>query len=428
MKYTAAAALFALVPLPPFASPQDRALLDDRVTVGLDPNVAIPSRFDKPLVEPCVAAHPTDPDHLLVAAMVVTDPERPYRSCRLSSFVSSDGGASWDETAHDWWGYDPWVSILDDGGAVMSWLGNPGKFQDRYPVRFFSSENGGATWSAAVQTIAGNHDGTKLASIGDTSWFTTVAFRADMGADVALLRRSGGEDFEEVARIDSGGKRLNFCEPAVLTSGRVIVPASNYLADVWVQVFDPKTGELSAPYEVSRNPGGGRGYMRLAADTSSASPYRDRAYFVRAAGRGAGRGVWLNVSSDGGKTWSDDARLDLFEGDPESAANVASVASVAVNRDGVVGVSWVDRQHDAHADDVYFAASFDGGDSFQRPQRATQVSSSPTTQANADVANKFAGGGALPGSRRASGRWLPARVERQSRRRLPATDLRRESP
>ena len=65
------------------------AALDPRVSLSVSESVAIESRFEGlPVVEPHVSAHPGDPDHLLVAAMVVTDITRPYESCRLSSFVS----------------------------------------------------------------------------------------------------------------------------------------------------------------------------------------------------------------------------------------------------------------------------------------------------------------------------------------------------
>jgi len=405
LAFTSFPTLATAAPLPlPSSSPDDSASLDvrpaqldrDRST-RIGRTVTIRSRFAGcPVVEPHVACHPSDPGHVLVAAMIVTDIANPYESCRLSSFVSEDAGATWTETAHDWWGYDPWTAILATGETVMSWLGTPGRFGHRFPVQFFTSGDGGASWRPDVQTLAGAHDGTKIATGEDSFWFTTVRFRGDhRGADVVLHRRGdGGDDaFEPAARIERDGQRLNFCEPAVLSDGSVVVPASRFLRDVWVQKYDPASKSLADPVTISNTPGGNRGYMRLAADTSATSPYRDRLYFVRAVAlERRGRGVWLNVSSDGGASWSEDRRIDLFEAE---ARNKAIAASVAVNRDGVVGVSWGDVHEDpeGRAFDIYFAISRDGGASFQRPARITRRSSDPRTKANGDVANKFPGGG-----------------------------------
>jgi hypothetical protein len=69
--------------------------------------------------------------------------------------------------------------------------------------------------------------------------------------------------------------------------------------------------------------------------------------------------------------------------------------TVAVNHEGAVGISWVDCQEDeaGKKDDLYFTVSTDGGRTFRKPARITDVSSDPRTPGNADVANKFPGGG-----------------------------------
>ncbi len=80
-------------------------LLDKKNNIVVGKNIAIKSQFvGLPVVEPHISAHPSDNNFLLAAAMIVTDKNNPYQSCRLSSFVSQDGGATWKETAHDWWG------------------------------------------------------------------------------------------------------------------------------------------------------------------------------------------------------------------------------------------------------------------------------------------------------------------------------------
>lgn len=389
---------FALVPVSFWVAGQDNFVKwDARPSVRVGKNIHIKSQFSEfPVVEPHISAHPGNPDHLLVAAMVVTDVTRPYQSCRLSSFVSTNGGDSWKETTHDWWGYDPWTAILPDGKTVMTWLGTEGSFKSQFPLQFFSSSDGGKTWFTEVQQFVGQghgHDGTKVTALNGEFYYTTVRFNGEMGADVVLYRKEGSSPFEEVAVVDSKGIRLNFCEPIILTDGTVLVPSSHFLDKLWVQAYDHGRGTLGEKHLVSIRPGGAGGYMRMAADVGRHSKFRDRIYFVRALGRrGKHEGIWLNYSDDQGRTWSRDTRIDLFQSDLVSRA---LVPSVAINQEGIIGISWVDSQHDPeqHQKDVYFATSLDGGQSFQRPVRITEVSSAPVTDQNDDVANKFPGGG-----------------------------------
>jgi hypothetical protein len=352
--------------------------------IKVGPNIPIVSQFGNfALVEPHISAYPSDNDRLFAAAMVVTDNSRPYESCRLSSFVSTDGGNTWKETAHDWWGYDPWTAVLPNGKAVLSWIGTAGSFQDKYPVVFLNSRDGGANWEKDVQILAGEHDGTKMTAFKNDIFFTSVWFRNHMSADIRLYKSTNGEQFTLQSTVDGKGERLNFCEVAVLSDSTIVVPAS--LGEkAWVNISSDYGKTLSQPYPVSNKPG--EGYAHLVSDNSH-SIYRDRLYLVRAAG-----GIWINYSTDKGKTWSKDIRVDKFE---NSTRSCARVASIAVNKKGDIGISWVDCQSDKDRkkNDVYFTYSADGGASFQNPVRITSVSSNPKTKLNNEVANLFPGGG-----------------------------------
>ena len=359
--------------------------------ISIDQNIPIPSQFSNfPVVEPHISVHPSNNNHLLVTAMIVTDKTRPYESCRLSSFVSTDAGKTWKETAHDWWGYDPWSAILPNGRAVMSWIGTPNSFQDLYPIRFFRSTDAGISWSSEVQTLEGGHDGTKITASTEDFYFTTVWFTEDMGTEIRLYTSRGDSSFVKTASVYGKGKRLDFCEVAVLTDGTIVVPAFLRDKSAWVQVSHDGGKTLSNPIHITDN-FGRKGYSHLAADLHSS--FKDRLYFVRATGYGDEfNGVWLNYSADKGKTWSADIRVDTFDKTTKTRANVPSVA---VNKDGLVGISWVDSQNDPDGkkNDVYFTVSGDGGNTFQSPVKITDVSSDPRTSANDDVANKFPGGG-----------------------------------
>jgi hypothetical protein len=365
--------------------------LDERTSVELGAEHAIRSRFaDLPLVEPCLATHPALDGHLLVGAIVITDIRRPYESGRLASFLSTDGGATWNETVHDSYDYDPWAAIASDGQAVLAWIGTPGGFRDEYPIQLFRSADGGRTWYAP-QTLTGNHDGTKVIAWRDRFWFTTLRFREDMETEIVLYGAEGAGEFEELARIPGRGERLRFCEPAVLADGRVVLPVMRG-ARAWVQVYDPNTRQLGPESHLASTVGDSVGYARLAADVGTDSPWRDSLYFVRAARDDDDPvGVVLHVSRDGGASFAPGARIDLFPAESGRAA----LASVAVNGQGQVCASWVDSRADGErlVNDVYLAVSLDGGASFQRPVRASAVSSDPRTPRNDDVAAKFAAGG-----------------------------------
>jgi hypothetical protein len=121
----------------------------------------------------------------------------------------------------------------------------------------------------------------------------------------------------------------------------------------------------------------------LAVDANSAR-FRDRAYVVWtdfATGRGQ---IRIAHSTDGGATWS----VPRFVNDDSLAAVRAGggpdhfMATVAVNKDGVVGVLWYDRR-DANDNLAYyarFAASFDGGLTFSPSVRVSGAPNDPGAQ------------------------------------------------
>jgi hypothetical protein len=376
---------------PELSPPAQRT--DKNHSLRVSRNIPIPSQFkDLPLVEPHVSAHPNNNNHLLVSAMVVTDVNRPYESCRLSTFISTDGGNRWNETAHNYWGYDPWTTILADGHTVMSWIGTEKSFQDKYPIVFFTSDDAGMTWSSQTQTLPGNHDGTKLTSANNTIYFTTVYFKEHMSVDVRVYRSKDKGPFEMTGFVDGKGERLAFAESSILSDGTIVVPLSTSKKQAWVQTSTNGGRTFSEPFAITTTLGERKGYFHLVSDTQS-SKFKDRLYFVRAAGYGDSfDGILLNYSNDKGRTWSPDRRVDLFDGNGKGKP---MVPTIAVNAHGIVGISWVDSRNDParNKTDIYFTISMDGGESFQQPVRITEVSSNPRSEKNSDVANKFPGGG-----------------------------------
>jgi hypothetical protein len=105
------------------------------------------------------------------------------------------------------------------------------------------------------------------------------------------------------------------------------------------------------------------GFPAFAADTQS-KDYRDRIYVAWGDFRYGPIRLLFSHSEDRGLTWSEPMLLDPAT--PKEAMQGQPV--VAVNRDGVVGVTFYDTRDskDGSQFHEYFTASLDGGTSFYR--------------------------------------------------------------
>ncbi len=354
----------------------------------------------RPVVEPHLAAHPTDPSRLLGAAMLITDPERPFESARLVSFASRDAGATWTAAEFDAWGYDPWAVFLPSGGAVVSWLGTPGRFTEETPIRLLRSADGGAHWDTAVEIVPGAFDGSKLTVDPASGDLVVTAASFEPGPmSIYFDRAKAGRKFASPRHVGQGGSHVAIGESAVLADGTVTLlgvggpgAAGIRRNRLWVHRSTDGGKTFSEPIVVSRRTGRGLGYTHLVADTGKGW-FANRLYVVQAAGTaGEPGGIWLNRSSDGGLSWSRDVRIDRGQ-----EHMLAMLPSIAITRDGVVGVSWIGRTRDASGawgeSRLFFAASFDGGNRFTPAVEVTEVGSHPLTKANAHTGTELPAGG-----------------------------------
>ena len=105
--------------------------------------------------------------------------------------------------------------------------------------------------------------------------------------------------------------------------------------------------------------------------------------------------VMLWSSADRGETWSEAVTV-TGGGARFSVRN----AMVAVNKDGVVGVSWYDGRNERNRTkqmfqclDLYFAASFDGGRTFAPETRVSTESSCGDSPDNGGAKYRWPAGG-----------------------------------
>lgn len=350
------------------------------------------SKFrDLDVVEPHISAHPDNPDMMLIAAILIQDDNNPYESGKLISYTTDNRGTSWKEYTHNYFGYDPWTTITSSGIKEIAWLGTESQFIHAFPVQFIRFDSRKKTWNSAYQTINGNHDGAKIISYSNREYFATVQFNEQMGADVTVYQNGEDNKYKEIVRIPGNQTRYNFCQPAMVNDSILIIPVSEYLNKIWVYRYNVRSEKLSGRVLVSVNPGGAKGYMQLVADNSADSPNRGNLYFLRALGaHDEVNGVWLNISTDGGYTWSRDTRIDNF---PEGHQRKANIPCIAINDKGNIGISWIDQAGESEFYATYFTYSQDGGRIFSNPLCVSSGYSLPAGSQLREVEKKFPAGG-----------------------------------
>lgn len=375
-------------------------------TVG--ENILVSAAFaERPLVEPQVVAHPKDPKHLLAVAIVSSEPPfSPQADC--AAFASFDGGLTW---SHHAFGIpqcgDPWVSLREDGSALFAGL------TERGGLWLARSGDGGRTWARVPVDVGRGHDHQTMAlemapgpRAGSIYLVSGRLQRGKTGAthSVFVTRSSdGGKTFTPPVNVRTSNLNSNTLTPGLLSDGTLVVPYIDFQSNaddfksggrlernrVWVITSADGGQTFSHPLFVSE---ACIGFASLAVDASP-TPMRDRLYLVCM--NRERNGIYVHHSNDRGERWSAPVRADSAGGD----VVFRRTASIAVNKDGIVGVTWYERRKEAGKDcqHVFFTASFDGGKSFLPETRVSTAPSCPDTPRNGGAATRWPGGGDYSG-------------------------------
>lgn len=380
------------LPAPPPARPPQITVLPSVLISADDPT--------RQHVESWLAMNPRDPLNLVAASIVLGEHDW------VAAYTSRDGGKTWVRATHGaaagkyFDGLDPAVAFDADGNAYLSTA------SDAFGV--WKSTEGGRTWGEPVVVPGAAYDRTFVAcdrsSHGSFHGRLYAVGKMPMtvfghhGADVIAFSssRDGGASFafprlllpapeKELLQMVSDlqvtpeGKVILALElfdaqalDAPLLTGRISIITS---ADGGRTFSEPRQVAVMHQYGHAREPQSvkGLGVAQLALDTSPGPRHGTLYAAWLDAGDGSNQ-VMAASSPDGGATWSQPVRVN----DNEGASNQSNPA-IAVDGEGVVGVSWNDRRADPTdlCYQPYFAASADGGASFSPNVEVSQELTCP---------------------------------------------------
>jgi hypothetical protein len=386
-----------------------------KVVVG--PNVQVSREKDSVHHdEPIIAADPADVSRLFAASMYYPSGGR---QPRVVGYYSRDGGKTWRlsvERADDPedWLADPTAAFGPDGSLNFAYLRY--RVQDMPPKKpvekeakdlkigdpnvhglvVMSSADGGKAWAPATHVPPLKDldrpwlavDGTKTKYSGRLYGFAHT--------DRPLLYTSDdhGKTIDGPRLIKGGhGSPSN---PVILTDGTLVAvyrttvpPSGDDYVTSYVSTDGGRSteegGRVAKTFWLASN----SYFPQLAADTASRT-YKDGIYAVWADGGGrepgggeSGARILFSFSKDKGRSWSEPSALS-GQAAAESGEGVAPfIPSVAVNKDGVVAVSWYDRRRTGKGDgkpaagppyelNVRLRISLDGGETWEPSVRVNE--------------------------------------------------------
>ncbi len=372
-----------------------------RAIVG--PNMLVSRDGDFPHIELIVAANPRNVKNLVGGAITYTRPNGGFAS---RTYATLDGGATWHASEFpeqvEWGGGDPYVAFTPQGTALFCALtmAKDESSRQRAFLQVWRSEDGGRSWQAKPADLGCSYDFEKMAVDQTTGGFAGRAYIAALYGypvyRVGLFRSADdGRSWTGPVEVTNGAGTIGVgaVNVLILSDGTVVVPIVKY---EFLPDKVKRTGKITRPMSLMLSSDGGvsftppreapaavldkddpsardtGGIEAFAADAGS-KDYRDRIYMAWSDSRRGRPRILFSRSEDRGLHWSEPIPVDGSV--PKETIQFQTV--VAVNKDGVVGVTWYDTRgsKDGSQFDEYFAASVDGGRSFLQSVRVSSASS-----------------------------------------------------
>ena len=350
-----------------------------------------------PLSESQLSANPNNPSQLLAVVTQFDSPDGNDRTC--VSWASFDGAHHWIRRVLPVEGcFDPWGVILQDGSAIMV-MG--GYIKDREDNLFlFRSPDGGRTWADTPLGFGAHHDHPMVIAQDNQVYVVSakgVRNSANQHRDTVSVVRSqdGGKTFGPPTRVIPSNLGYEAEGPVILSDGTLVVGSHDHHrlgSDKWL--VRPRSWMLrssdqgrtfSEPLLISESCESRGGWPSMAVDG------KDRLFWLCIADKF--NGVLVQRSDDRGESWSEPLCLN------HSEKADSFTPSIAVNKEGVIGVSWYEI-HDKSCFDVYFTASLDSGKTFLPEVRVSSATSCPDTPQDKgafDAGTTFGAGGDYSG-------------------------------
>jgi hypothetical protein len=361
--------------------------------------------------EPSVAVNPANPSNIVVAAHDYSDPNY---IVGISVYRSFDGGKTWLGPVRMVPTYgdslsDPSLVAGRDGTIYLSYL-SVGVFSE---ITLAISRDGGATWDivrALNYSTSAFYDKPWIAvgpdpsnPLRDNIYITYTEFKGFFELNLSIkiiVSRDGGRTFEGPYRVSWEGK---YPDVLVQWSYPVVDPKGI----LYVSFFGVKAEEgiygirVVQGIWVARSVDGGRTFSEpvLAAETHWWFPYYSGPFGFRwvvptpatAVGpdgtiyiayeddpdgpEGPDMGdIFLVISKDGGRTWSKPKRIN----DDGYATQFFPMIAVRKS-DGSIHIAWGDKRLDPSGVgyDIYYTYSRDGGETFAKNIRVTDITVNP---------------------------------------------------
>jgi hypothetical protein len=379
-----------------------------------------------------IAAHPTDPNLLIVCSIRTDFPSNTMWGISIVGYASRDGGKSWKPTLDfrgpGIAGGDPSCAYGPDGSAYINAFANLPHIGDSSYARIWRSRDGGARWDDSTYIIRTDP---QLMVIDWTTGKYSGRIYAGGAAGTDLLSgaRSSALTYNRLdrdlrvlaPRILAGSKDLTANGPgpgAVLSDGTLLMPyleqdAKDYYPGMsiparpngYLRVIRSTDGgeSFSAPVTVAQRValffGVTNGVPGFASDRTN-GPFRDRVYAAWtdfATGRSV---VHVAYSTDKGATWSKSVAMDELTKRPTPNTGPDDhMPSLAVNKNGVVALSWYDRRENPEnlGWTVRVAVSLDGGDTWSQSVRVSDAKMDPAQYKQAALFGMSSGGGTAMG-------------------------------
>jgi len=367
--------------------------------------------------ETYVAADRKDARHLIACAYVV----RPGNQVDTVFYVSFDRGKSWTNTLTVPVAVDPSCAIGLDGAAFAASVHDLADEKGTPVLNVYRSGDGGRTWQASRVSVDAPPIDRAYLTVDDTeSTFRKRVYvhayrytRNPISAVLFFPSANEGRSFDKMlvnaaasfekpwffpgngvvasdgtfyalmAEMDDSKRNMSYRTDAASAPS-----VSNAVLSVYASRDGGKTftlaGKIADAYYDWRVP---QVSMPSLAVDRSRGPFRDRLYAVWPDARFEHRTqILFAASMDHGRTWTAPTVVER-----DGTANNSFMPVVAVNRNGVVGVSWYDRRDNPDNLGYYvrFAASVDGGKSWLpsvRVSTAAHVSDDDMRKNSGDTA------------------------------------------